>query len=235
MQSKPVQAEPGEICLLSKPLPLSTLSLHPLKILAPLERLPSLSFKGLHAVCTPSGTSPWHTSLTDTHGIIQCFPNSSMYVPYSCCFLCLHTICLIYFFKSTYSFFLFLLKCFQKPHNNSQQKTSLFHIHCFPSGSTVKRSTRNAGDPGSIPVLGRSPGGGKATHSSGLPLWLSWERICLQCRRPWFDPWVGKIPWRRKGYPLQYSGLEISMDRIFHGVVKSWTQLSDFHFHFNTH
>ena len=22
-------------------------------------------------------------------------------------------------------------------------------------------------------------------------------RICLQCRRPEFDPWVGKIPWRR--------------------------------------
>ena len=24
------------------------------------------------------------------------------------------------------------------------------------------------------------------------------ESICLQCRRPGFDPWVGKIPWRRK-------------------------------------
>ena len=23
-----------------------------------------------------------------------------------------------------------------------------------------------------------------------------------------FDPWIGKIPWRRKGHPLQYSGLE---------------------------
>ena len=22
--------------------------------------------------------------------------------------------------------------------------------------------------------------------------------VCLQCRRPGFDPWVGKIPWRRK-------------------------------------
>ena len=34
------------------------------------------------------------------------------------------------------------------------------------------------------------------------------------------------------GYPLQYSGLEISMDCIVYGVTKSWTQLSDFHFHF---
>ena len=37
---------------------------------------------------------------------------------------------------------------------------------------------------------------GKATHSSilGLPLWLSWVRICLQCRRHGFNPWVEKIP-----------------------------------------
>ena len=26
-------------------------------------------------------------------------------------------------------------------------------------------------------------------------------RICLQCRRPRFDPWVRKIPWRRKWQP----------------------------------
>ena len=30
-----------------------------------------------------------------------------------------------------------------------------------------------------------------------LSRWLRWWRICLQCRRPEFDPWVGKIPWRR--------------------------------------
>ena len=28
-------------------------------------------------------------------------------------------------------------------------------------------------------------------------MWLNWERIRLQCRRPGFNPWVGKIPWRR--------------------------------------
>ena len=27
------------------------------------------------------------------------------------------------------------------------------------------------------------------------------REICLQCRRPRFDPWVGKIPWRRKWLP----------------------------------
>ena len=37
-----------------------------------------------------------------------------------------------------------------------------------------------------------------------------------------FDPWVGKIPWRRKKLPLQYSGLENSMDFIVHGGPKEW-------------
>ena len=26
-------------------------------------------------------------------------------------------------------------------------------------------------------------------------------KICLQRRRPRFDPWVGKIPWRREWQP----------------------------------
>ena len=49
---------------------------------------------------------------------------------------------------------------------------------------------------------------------------------------------VGSIPgWgralgERKGYPLQYSGLENSMDCVVHGVTKSQTQLSGLHFHF---
>ena len=67
-------------------------------------------------------------------------------------------------------------------------------------------------------------------------VWLSKESAC-QCRRPGFDPWVRKIPWRRKwvrslgqedslekemgdplrregpGYPLQCSCLENPMDR----------------------
>ena len=41
---------------------------------------------------------------------------------------------------------------------------------------------------------------------------------------------LGRSPGEGKGYPLQYSGLENSMDCIVHGVAKSWTRLSDFHF-----
>ena len=63
----------------------------------------------------------------------------------------------------------------------------------FPCGSVGKESTCNAGDLGSIPGLGRSPGEGK-------------------------------------GYPLQYSGLENSVYYTVHGVTKSQTRLSNFHF-----
>jgi len=34
---------------------------------------------------------------------------------------------------------------------------------------------------------------------------------------------LGRSPGEGKGYPLQYSGLENSMDRIVHGVAKSQT------------
>ena len=43
-------------------------------------------------------------------------------------------------------------------------------------------------------------------------------------------PGSGRSPGEEKGYPLQYSGLENSMDCVVHGIAKSWTQLSDFHF-----
>ena len=54
-----------------------------------------------------------------------------------------------------------------------------------------KESAYNAGDPG-------SPGSGiSAGEGTGYPLQYSWA----QCRRPGFDPWLGKIPWRRERLP----------------------------------
>ena len=43
-------------------------------------------------------------------------------------------------------------------------------------------------------------------------------------------PGLGRSLGERKGYPLQYSGLENSMDSIVHGVSKSQTRLSSFCF-----
>ena len=45
-------------------------------------------------------------------------------------------------------------------------------------------------------------------------------------------PGLGRSPGEGKGYPLQYPGLENSMDCIVYGVAESRTWLSDFHFHF---
>ena len=43
-------------------------------------------------------------------------------------------------------------------------------------------------------------------------------------------PGFGRDPGEGKGYPFQYSGLEKSMDCLAHGVAKSQTGLSNFHF-----
>ena len=61
----------------------------------------------------------------------------------------------------------------------------------FPHSSVGKESAYSAGNPGSIPGLGRPPGEG-----IGYPLPYSWDflvaqlvkKICLQCRRPGFKP-----------------------------------------------
>ena len=45
-------------------------------------------------------------------------------------------------------------------------------------------------------------------------------------------PGLGRSPGKGKGYPLQYFGLENTTDGIVHGLAKSQTRLSDFHFLF---
>ena len=51
----------------------------------------------------------------------------------------------------------------------------------------------------------------------GLPWWLSWKWFRLQCRRPGFDPWVGKIPWRRERLPTP-----VFWPGEFHGLYSPW-------------
>ena len=60
-----------------------------------------------------------------------------------------------------------------------------------------------------------------------LPRWLRWQRICLQCRRPRFSPWVGKIPWRREWQhtpvflPGEFHGQMILLDYSPWGLKES--------------
>ena len=61
---------------------------------------------------------------------------------------------------------------------------------------------------------------------------LESQPICLQCRRLGFDPWVGKIPWRREWQPTPVFLLENPMDRrawqaTVHEVAKGWTRLGN--------
>ena len=61
--------------------------------------------------------------------------------------------------------------------------------------------------------------------------------VAQQVKNPpeMWETWVGSLgqedsPGEGKGYPLQYSGLENSMDCIVHGIAKSRTPLRDLHF-----
>ena len=60
--------------------------------------------------------------------------------------------------------------------------------------------------------------------SIGFPCGSVDKRIRLQCGRPGFDPWIGKIPWRREGLstPVFWPGVypENSMDCIVNGRVR---------------
>ena len=63
----------------------------------------------------------------------------------------------------------------------------------FPGGSVGKESTCNAGDPGSIPGSGRSPGEG-----NGYPLQYSWASLAAQLVKnspAMWESWVQSLGW----------------------------------------
>ena len=69
----------------------------------------------------------------------------------------------------------------------------------------------------------------KATHSSilGFPCVSAVKESTCNAGDLGSIPGLGRSSGEGKGYPLQYSGLENSVDCIVLGVTKSWTQLSD--------
>ena len=59
---------------------------------------------------------------------------------------------------------------------------------------------------------------------------------CLQCRRPGFDPWVGKILWGRERLPIP-----VFWPGEFHGLYSPWgckeldtTEQFSLNFHFTS-
>ena len=106
--------------------------------------------------------------------------------------------------------------------------------HHFPGISAGKESACSAGDPGSIPRLGRSPGEG-----TSYPVQYSWASLVAQMvKNPpaMQEIWVLSLGWEdslEKGTATHSSILawRISMDRgawraIVHGVIKSRIRLS---------
>ena len=89
----------------------------------------------------------------------------------------------------------------------------------FPESWVGKESACNAGDLGTIAGSGRSAGKGISD-----PLQYSWAslvaplvRIRLPCGRTGFDPWAGKIPWRKERLPTP-----VFWRREFHGLYSPW-------------
>ena len=82
-------------------------------------------------------------------------------------------------------------------------------------GREARSAKRKVGLQKSWQRLQQTPGNsemGRPSELSGIawglstPIWtnswwLRWLRICLQCRRLRFNPWIGKIPWRREWQP----------------------------------
>ena len=96
----------------------------------------------------------------------------------------------------------------------------------FPDSSVGKESTCNAGDPGSIPRSGKSAGEGIGYPPPvflGFPCGSAGKESTCNAGGLGSIPGLGRSPGEGKGDPLQYSGLENSMDCIVHGVAKSWT------------
>ena len=104
----------------------------------------------------------------------------------------------------------------------------------FPHSSVGKESACNAGDPQFDPWFGKFPW---RRDRLPTPVFLCFPGGSAGKESTWNTGDLGSIPGLErssgegKGYPLQYSGLENSMECIVHGVAKSQTRLSDFHFH----
>ena len=82
----------------------------------------------------------------------------------------------------------------------------------FSDSSVGKESACNIENPGSIPGSGRSSGDG--IH---YPLQYFWASLVAQLVKNLpvrQETWVQSLGWEGKGYPLQYSSLDNSMDCI---------------------
>ena len=98
----------------------------------------------------------------------------------------------------------------------------------LPRGSDGKESACNARDLGSVPGLGREKGMVPTPVFLGFPCGSAGKESACNAEDLSLIPELGRSPGEGKGYPLQYYGLENSMDYSPWG--RKQIQLSYFHF-----
>ena len=69
----------------------------------------------------------------------------------------------------------------------------------------------------------------RSMNKDQFPCSSAGEKSTCNAGHPGSIPGSGRSSGEQIGCPLQYPGLENSMDCIVNGVTKSWTQLSNFH------
>ena len=70
-------------------------------------------------------------------------------------------------------------------------------------------------------------------YRRGFPGSSAGKESACKSGDPGLIPGLGRSNGEGKGYSLQDSSMENSMDCIVHGVAKTQTRLSDFHFHYS--
>ena len=98
------------------------------------------------------------------------------------------------------------------------RRSNVQDILGFPDSSVGKKSTCNAGDPGSIPGSGRSPGEG-----IGYPLQYSWASLVahlVKNPRAMWETWVRSLSWED---PLEKGKATlVCWPGEFHGLYSPW-------------
>ena len=113
---------------------------------------------------------------------------------------------------SRFQILFLLLNCMAKEHNISFKKEILWQNAQFPAVQILARRIEFESTSYKFRKL-------------RLLWWLSQQRICLQYRKPGFDPWVRKNSGEGNGYTLQYSCLYNPVDRetwwaTVHGITR---------------
>ena len=127
----------------------------------------------------------------------------------------------------------------EKEAERQRQRDHSLSLYRPPRASLVAQLVKN------LPAMQETPGGswvGKIPWrrdrlptpiSLGFPGGLAGKESTCRVGDLGSISGLGRSPGEEKGCPLQYSGLENSMDCIVDGIAESRTRLSNFHFHCN--